>query len=128
MTAEAPGGSLALGVADGRGVISLPLPYPELRTASFGSPLGLAPLKLSDQSWPVHIRVFWTPVSKTVTTPDLEDLLQQGEASVWRDTARSALATSFTLEFGTDLILRSVDSVTGRELPYLLVTTAGSPL
>jgi hypothetical protein len=127
MTARAPGGPPAIGVADSRGVISLPLPYPELRSAFFGSPLISAPLKLSDQNWPVDINVFWTPFSAAVTTPDLEQLLQQGEASVWRDTARSTPATTFTLEFGNDLILRSVDSA-GRELPYLLVTAAGSPL
>ena len=128
VTAQAPAAAPAIGVADSRGVISLPVPYPELRSALFGSPLVSAPLKLSDQRWPVAINVFWTPFSGNVTTPDLQSLLQQGEAFVWRDTARSTPATTFMLEFGNDLILRSVDSVTGRELPYLLVTPAGSPL
>ena len=127
VTATAPGGAPAIGVADDRGVISLPMPYPELQTAPAGSPLGPAPLKLSDQSWPLDIHVYWTP-SAGAALPDLEELLQQGEASVWLDTAQSARATSFTLEFGADLILRSVDSVSGRQLSYLLVTAAGSPL
>jgi hypothetical protein len=128
VTAQAPGGALAIGMADDRGVIALPLPYPELQTGFVSSPLGSPALKLSDQNWPVDIRVFWTPAAGSPGPQSLQELLQQGEASVWRDAALSSPATSFTLEFGIDLILRSIDSASGRELPYLLVTAAGSPL
>jgi hypothetical protein len=83
---------------------------------------------LGDQSWPVEIRIFWTPEASVPETPELEALLHQGEAFGWRDTARTAPATTFTLQFGNDLILRSLDSASGRELPYLIVTAAGSPI
>ena len=128
VTAQAPGAAPAVGLADNRGVISLPMPYPELQTAPAGSPLALTPLKLSAQSWTVEIHVYWTGRIAASSTPDLEQLLQQDEGFAWRDTAFSAHATSFTLDFGTDLILRSVDANSGRQLPYLLVTAAGSPL
>ena len=128
LTAQPAGGPLAIGVADDRGVISLPMPYPELQTTLAGSPPGPALLPLTDQSWPLDIHVYYAPFVDPDDTPDLVELLQQGEASVWQDTARSARATSFTLEYGTDLILRSVDAVSGRQLSYLLVTAAGSPL
>jgi hypothetical protein len=128
VVAQAPGSPPALGVADSRGVISLPMPYPELQTAPAGSPLALTPLKLSSQSWTVEIHVYWTGQIAASSTPHLEDVLQQREGFAWRDTAFGAHATSFTLDFGTDLILRSVDANTGRQLPYLLVTAAGSPL
>jgi hypothetical protein len=128
VTAQVAGAALAIGIADDRGVISLALPYPELRTIPVSSPLGQAALKLGDQSWPVEIRIFWTPAVVATESPDLEALLQQGEAFAWRDTARITPATTFTLQFGNDLILRSLDSTSGRELPYLLVTAAGSPI
>jgi hypothetical protein len=128
MTAQPAGAPMAIGIADDRGVISLALPYPELRTIPVSSPLGQAALKLGDQSWPVEIHIFWTPDAGVPSTPDLEALLQQSEAFAWRDTARTAPATTFTLQFGNDLILRSLDSASGRELPYLVVTAAGSPI
>jgi hypothetical protein len=128
VTAQASGAAPAIGIADDRGVISLSLPYPELRTTPVSSPLGQAALKLGDQSWPLEIRIFWTPRAMATEIPDLAALLQQGEAFAWRDTAQTATATTFTLQFGNDLILRSLDSASGRELPYLLVTAAGSPI
>ena len=128
VTAQAENAAPAIGIADDRGVISLALPYPELRTIPVSSPLGQAALKLGDQSWPVGIRIFWTPRATATETPDLEALLQQGEAFAWRDTAQTTPVTTVTLQFGNDLILRSLDSASGRELPYLLVTAAGSPI
>jgi hypothetical protein len=127
VTVQAPGLPLVIGLADERGVISLSLPYPELRNSPFGSPLG-APLKLSAQSWPVDISIHYTPEAGVEEFPELERVLQQEPAFAWHDTAHSALATTFTLQFGKDLVLRSLDSASGRELPYLLVTAAGSPL
>jgi hypothetical protein len=127
VTAESSGMLPAIGIADSRGVISLPIPYPEFLSASAGSPTGMAPLKLSDQNWPLEIRVFFSPADRGVF-PDLGALLQQPEALIWRDTADSAFGTTFTLEFGNELILRSLDLTSGRDLPYLLVTVPASPL
>jgi hypothetical protein len=128
VTAQPFGLPPAIGIADNRGVISLPIPYPEFRSASAGSPTGMAPLKLSDQNWPVEVRVFFSPTGSQETYPDLGALLQQQEALVWRDTSDSAFGATFTLEFGNELILRSLNLATGRDLPYLLVTVPASPL
>jgi hypothetical protein len=128
VTAQPAGLAPAVGIADDRGVISLPLAYPEFRSSPAGSPLGMTPLKLTDQNWPVEIRVFFTPGVHGNLFPNLASLLQQPEALIWRDTADSAFAATFTLQFGNELVLRSLNSATGRDLPYLLVTAPGSPL
>jgi hypothetical protein len=65
-----------------------------------------------------------SPVAADAVLTDLKTILGQGEATAWRDTAHSAPASSFTLQFGKDLVLRSLDSGTGRELPVLLITPA----
>jgi hypothetical protein len=131
MTAQSTPGVAATGIADARGVISLALPYPEPRNFAFASPLGSS-VKLTDQTWPVDISVFYTPSASkgpaSTSLPFLEDLLQQGPAFAWANTAHSALGENFQLQFGNDLILRSLNSANGVQLPVLLVTPAGSPL
>ncbi len=129
VTAQVPGSLVMTSLADDRGVMSLTLPYPEPRNSPFASPLGPGSLKLSDQTWPLLISVFYTPrpvnpSSSVFVLPDLQELLNQGAATAWRDTAHSAPLNSFTLQFGRDLVLRSIDSGTGRELPVLLITPA----
>ncbi len=129
MTAQVPGSLMMTGLADDRGVASLTLPYPEPRNSPFASPLGAGSLKLSDQTWPLTVSVFYTPPFTSPVSPDsvltdLGKLLGQRAATVWRDTAHSAAASSFMLQFGKDLVLRSLDSGTGRELPVLLITPA----
>lgn len=113
-----------VGLADDRGALSLTMPYPEPRNSPFASPLGPGSLKLSDQTWPLTISVFYRPGAGGGPLPDLEALLRQPLAKSWHDTAHSGPANSFTLPFGKELVLRSVDTATGRELPVLLITTA----
>jgi hypothetical protein len=127
--AEVAGSLVMTAVADDRGVVSLTLPYPEPQNSPFASPLGPGSLKLSDQTWPLAISVFYTPRpaspgSANFVLADLEEVLRQAPATAWRDTAHSAPASSFTLQFGKDLVLRSLDSGTGRDLPVLLITPA----
>lgn len=129
MTAQVPGSLLMTALADDRGVVSLTLPYPEPRNSPFASPLGAGSLKLSDQTWPLTVSVFYrpplsSPVAADAVLTDLKTILGQSAAMAWRDTAHSGPASSFTLQFGKDLVLRSLDSGTGRELPVLLITPA----
>jgi hypothetical protein len=129
MTAQVPGSLVMTALADDRGVVSLTLPYPEPRNSPFASPLGPGSLKLSDQTWPLTVSVFYgPPLSSPLTSDsvltDLKTILGQSAATAWRDNAHSAPASSFTLQFGKDLVLRSLDSGTGRELPVLLITPA----
>jgi hypothetical protein len=127
VTVQSSGNIAATGLADDRGVISLALPYPEPRNFAFSSPLGSS-VKLTDQTWPVDISIFYTPRPASPNLPFLEDLLQQGPAFAWNDTAHTGPASGFLLQFGNDLILRSLNSANGSPLPVLLVTPAGSPL
>lgn len=129
MTAQVPGSLVMTALADDRGVVSLTLPYPEPRNSPFASPLGPGSLKLSDQTWPLTVSFFYrpalsSPVGADAVLNDLKTILGQGAATAWQDTAHSAPASSFTLQFGKDLVLRSLDSGTGRELPVLLITPA----
>lgn len=126
MTAQAPGLPLVAALADDRGVVTISQPYPEPVDHGTTSPLS-AP-KLTEQSWPVKISVFYNSAKRSQPLPNLLDILNQGNAIAWRDTAHTAAADQFYLKFGRDLILRSLDSTSGRELPVLLVTPAGSPL
>jgi hypothetical protein len=127
VTLTLPGAPMAIGLADDRGALLVSVPYPEPRNSRFASPLGSASPKLSDQTWPLTLTVFYRP-GITQPFPDLGEILQQGAAAVWRDSARSSPGGSYTLQFGQELVLRSRDSITGRELPVLLVTPAQSPL
>lgn len=130
MTAQVAGSLMMTALADDRGVVSLTLPYPEPRNSPFASPLGPGSLKLSDQTWPLTVSVFYTPQiasplsSDDFVLSDLERILGQRAATAWQDTAHSATASNFTLQFGKDLVLRSLDSGTGRDLPVLLITPA----
>jgi hypothetical protein len=128
IAAQIPGAGVMTGLTDARGVVSLTLPYPEPRSTPFASPLGPGSLRLSDQTWPVTITVFYSQRSTGDNLPDLEWILQQGPATAWMDTTRSAPAGSFIAQFGKELILRSFDATSGRQLPVLLVTPASSPL
>lgn len=126
VTAQAPGLPVVAALADDRGVVTISQPYPEPVNPVTSSPLS-AP-KLTEQSWPVKVGIFYHSGNGSQPPPNLLDILKQGKAIAWRDTAHTAAANQFDLKFGKDLILRSLDSPSGRELPVLLVTPAGSPL
>lgn len=127
VTVQTAPGVSATGLADARGVISLPVSYPEPRNFALSSPLGSS-VKLTDQSWPVDISVSYTRGAAGATLPLLEDLLQQKPAFAWADSTRSTPSGAFTLLFGSDLVLRSRNSANGTQLPVLFVTPAESPL
>jgi hypothetical protein len=128
VTAQFQGAPAVTGVANERGIVTLNLSYPEPQNSPFGSPMGLGSVKLSDQNWPVTITVFYSGLPPAPGPFDLQEVLQQGQAMVWADTAHTGEAGPFNLTFGKDLVLRSLDSVTGHELSVLLVTSATSPL
>jgi hypothetical protein len=129
VTAQFDGGQSISGLADRRGIISLVAPYPEPKNnplqSSAMSPLGVGGAKLSNQTWPVSISVFYTPGNGGEDLPDLPTLLRQQAATAWLDSSHSARAADFTVHYGNDLILRSLDSASGRVLPVLLITSTG---
>jgi hypothetical protein len=125
LTVQAPGLPLVTGLADDRGMVSVSQPYPEPVDHGMTSPLSAA--KLTEQSWPVGVEVFYNSGKADQPLPDLQEVIQQRAAVIWGDTAHTAPADRFNLQFGRDLVLRSLDSTSGRELSVLLVTPAGSP-
>jgi len=126
VTVQAQGLPLRTGLSDERGEVSIAQPYPEPSGSGLASPLSNP--KLSDQSWLVEVAVFYTAGKVDQPLPELDQILHQNKAVAWRDTAHTSPANQFTLQFGQDLVLRSTDSTSGRELPVLLVMPAGSPL
>ena len=125
LTAQAAGLPKVTGLADENGALSLAQPYPEPTDHGSGSPLR-AP-NLIEQAWPIEISVSYSARSHA-SVPYLEELLQQSVAVAWRDTGHTAPAGPFILQYEKELVLRSIDSTSGREMPVLLVTPAASPL
>jgi hypothetical protein len=126
LTVQAPGLPMVTGLANERGTLSLSQPYPEPSDNGPASPLR-AP-NLTEQDWPIETAVYYSSHRMHQSQPYLEEILQQGAAVAWRDTSHTAPANRFNLQYGQDLVLRSLDSTSGRELPVLLVTPAASPL
>jgi len=126
LTAQAPGLPAVTALADERGVVSLFQPYPEPSGSGTTSPLS-AP-NLVSQSWPITASVFNSRLQASNSSPDLNQVLGQAAGFIWRDSAHSSLHEDFQLSFGNELVLRSLDSSSGRPLPVLLVTSASSPL
>ena len=126
VTVQATGLPLCAGLSDERGMVMVSQPYPEPVGNLVTSPLS-AP-NLVQQSWTVEVAVFYNEGKTHDPFPDLHQILQQNAAFVWRDSAHTATVDQFTLQYGKDLVLRSLDSTSGNELPELLVTSAGSPL
>src|SRR5579871_6638034 len=48
---------------------------------------------------PIAISVFYSPGAAGQSIRDLGDILQQGAATAWQDTARSAPAGNYTLQY-----------------------------
>jgi hypothetical protein len=117
---DGPNMTPAVGLTDARGVISLLFLYPEPRNFALGSPLRSGGLRLTDQTWVLNLSVQYKPGRASEITPDLDGTLQQVPAI--------CDVPAITVQFGKEFILRSLDSVSGRELSALLITAAGSPL
>ena len=126
VTVHAHGLPLCAGLSDERGMVMVSQPYPEPVGNLITSPLS-AP-NLVEQSWDVEVAVFYNGGKTSDPLPDLQQILQQNTAFVWRDSAHTASVDQFTLQYGKDLVLRSLDSSSGNELSELLITSAGSPL
>jgi hypothetical protein len=126
LTVQAPGLPALTALADERGVVSLYQPYPE--PAGSGSSSPLVNPNLTNQTWPITVSVSYDGIQAVNNSPDLDQVLRQSAAFVWRDSAHTFSVNEFQLIFGTELVLRSLDSNSGRDLPVLLVTSATSPL
>ena len=128
--AHIDGGATLRGIADERGQVLVPFPFPEPLGFGLGSPLRPGGIPLSGQTWPLRLAFAYTP-GATGGIPDLTQVLKQAPATAWDDELLSTPLTSATLPFGPELVLRSraaPDSPpASRWLSTLLITPAGSP-
>lgn len=123
---QASGLPARTGVADENGIVVIYQPYPEPTGISLSSPFTSA--KLTNQNWAIDVAVLYTPSKPSQPLPDLDQILQQSQAVAWKDNAFTQPVDQFNLQFEQELVLQSLDSSSGRKLPVLLITAAGSPL
>jgi hypothetical protein len=128
--AHVDGGATVRGIADSRGQVLVPFPFPEPQGFGLGSPLRPGGIPLAGQSWQLHLAFAYTPGS-TDGIPDLTQVLRQAPATAWDDELLSAPLTSATLSFGGELVLRTRAAAASPPaspwLSTLLITPAGSP-
>jgi hypothetical protein len=84
------------GIADSRGQVLVPFPFPEPQGFGLGSPLRPGGIPLAGQTWQLHLAFAHTPGS-TDGIPDLTQVLRQAPATAWDDELLSTPLTSATL-------------------------------
>ena len=113
-------------LADENGRVAVIFPYPEPLPGSMssppGSPLAGGPRQLTDQTWPIHLRVFYSPHIPTPRIPSLEDVLNQAPATLLATLSPPVPLSEVRLAFSQELIVKS------QFRSELLVIPAGSPL
>ncbi len=126
---RAAGGLLGRGIADPSGKVVVVGPYPAPPNVPFDSPAS-TPVPLTSQTWPVTLAAWYAPAAAgpAPAIPDLCTVLGQGPAALWADSALLAAYPGATLSFGSDLVARSTDHATGKDLTVLLLTPSGSPI
>jgi hypothetical protein len=127
------------GIADINGACVIYFPYPPLSKLNLGSPPGSGQGSIFDATWPVQVQVRYQPSQVNfplaglqgisdawMQIPSLKSILQsQGAGTIWPTEAGPAVATfSATLQYGTELVLRTGAIVTPSFTATLLVTGA----
>jgi hypothetical protein len=131
MTVEIAGGAKSTGIADERGRVLVPVPYPQLERLGMGSPPGTGQGRMSDQRWPVKISVGWDPskLERPLANhpqslsfrnrPSIKSIYQkQGAAQIWQQQD-----TSQPLQASADV---SRDLFHGR--PLIAYSTINEPI
>jgi hypothetical protein len=122
---SAPGVPATVGMADEQGRVMVVLPYPEPPPPllSHGSPLsGSGPL--SQQAWPVRLRVCYEP-RPTADFPDLSRALRQQPANLQVSLGTNQAFMDTTFRFGQDLIAQTQNAPLSRL--YVTATAASPP-
>lgn len=137
-------GVRATGIADDRGRVLVMLPYPPLERLRLGSPPGANQGKVSDQLWPVVVRVRYEPARLRSpfegrpgggpwrAVPGLKSVLEgQREGKLWETVPppggprQQFAALDRELAYGRELILYTNPIDPNRDDGRLLVTAAG---
>jgi hypothetical protein len=108
------GAAAALGMADDRGRIAVPIPYPE-PSSTAGSPPRGSQRSLSAERWALHVGCRYDRSCPAERPPDLCDALDQAPATL------DLQGVTLELAYGRELVLRTP----GRS--EVLVTAAASP-
>jgi hypothetical protein len=113
-------------MADEKGRVAVIFPYPEPLPGSLSSPLGSppggGPKLLTEQTWSLRLRVFYSPRTPIAGVPALEDVLNQAPATAVDVVSPPVPLLEVRLAFGKELIVKS------QSRSELLVIPAGSPL
>jgi hypothetical protein len=113
-------------VADGRGRVAVIFPYPEPLPGSVSSPPGAppggGPRLFMEETWPVRLRVFYSPRKPAAQVPALEEVLNQTPATILNALSPPVALPELRVAFGKELIVKS------QFRSELLVIPAGSPL
>ncbi|HEY6391854.1 MAG TPA: hypothetical protein VIX89_11285 [Bryobacteraceae bacterium] len=115
------------GIADNRGRVLLPFPFPEPQSFGLGSPLRPGGIKLAEQEWPVQLKFAYTQRTPAPAIPDLAEILNQLPAPAWEDSSLSTPLTGTTLHFGQDVVLRSRGAAPVSTVMSVLLITAAGP-
>jgi hypothetical protein len=108
----------ARGLADRRGQVVVPLPYPEPPPEA-GSPPGGPPL--SAQTWTAHLRLFYRHPGAGQRADDLCRILDQAEGRLLSPTSPPAAVNKTTIAFGRESVVRAGDD------PKLLAAAEAPP-
>jgi hypothetical protein len=109
------GAAAARGMADERGAVAVPLPYPE-PSATAGSPPRGSQRSLAADRWTLHVDCRYDRACPPERPPDLCDALDQAPATL------DLQGVTLELAYGRDLVLRTPGH------SEVLVTAAASPL
>ncbi|MDT7602290.1 MAG: hypothetical protein QOF61_287 [Acidobacteriota bacterium] len=131
---------VARGITDARGSLALIFPYPQPPTFAVASPVESPPEthspSLFKQKWDVVISAAYVGIASGARVPEIPDLratleqLSAPPARVWSDRVGGTELSSVTLQYGRELVLKTVDpalSSPPASPSALLVTPAGSP-
>jgi hypothetical protein len=100
---------IVTGVADERGRILLPLPYPKPVITLGSMPTTNVPLQ--DQTWTVDFTVRYRRRATVPPLMELYDVLSQPAVTAWQTTALTTPWTQTTLAFGRELLLATQGTV-----------------
>lgn len=94
---------VARGVADHNGQVALFFPYPKI---VLNNPMDNRP-PLTEQTWPIDLKVFSALSPPTGSPPDLCEVVSQPEANPLRELAPNKPLQTLDLTFGQELIVKT---------------------
>jgi hypothetical protein len=99
------------GISDDKGRLLLMFPFPEPKEHSGSPPLASpprgSPIRLVDRTWSLQLRAYYSPSTPAPEIPDLANVFEQAEATLWFSLSPSTQLGVQTLQYGRELVLAS---------------------